>query len=162
MVLKPLETLGEGGTQFVDALQRVVEGDDGAIARVLLYVIDDVLGRHPFGVVACDKVPHHNLVLTTEPGVLGHAHPTVGWTHVVAVDIGIGLLDVVAVLVDGVGEALDVVVRVIAHLMPLSKDTVVELRVLPYIVAHHEESGFGIESLQGIENKRCSFRYGVR
>ena len=161
LVLEPLERRGEGGAQFVDALQRVVEGDDGAIARVPLYIIDDILGRHPFGVVAGDKVPHDDLVFAAEPRVLRHAHPAMWRSHVVAMDIGIGFLDVVAVLVDGVGDTLDVVVRMVAHLMTLGQDTFVELRVLAHIVAHHEEGGLGAKLLQRVENKGCSLRYGA-
>ena len=161
LVLEPLQTLWEGGAQFVDTFQRVVEGDDGAIARVPLYIVDDILGRHPFGVVAGDKVPHDNLVFAAEPRVLCHAHPAMWRSHVVAMDIGIGLLDVVAVLVDGVGDTLDVVVRMVAHLMALGQDTFVELRVLPHIVAHHEEGGLGVKLLQCVENKGCSLRYGA-
>ena len=70
LILEPLERLWQGGAQLVDTLQRVVEGDDGAVARVPFYIIDDILCGEPFGIVACDEVPHHDLVFPAQPGVL--------------------------------------------------------------------------------------------
>ena len=59
---QPFERRGQGCSQFVDALQRVVEGDDGAVARVVFHIVDHIFGSKPFRVVARDEVPHHNLV----------------------------------------------------------------------------------------------------
>ena len=131
--------------QLVDTLQRVVEGDDGAITRVPFNIIDDILCGEPFGVVAGDEVPHHDLKLATEPGILSHAHPAVRRTDIMALDIGIGLLHIIAVFLDGVGESLNVVVGMITHLMALGNDTLIEFGVLPHVIAHHEEDGLGIK-----------------
>ena len=78
-----------------------------------------------------------------------------------AVDIGIGLLDVIAVLLDGMSQSTDVIVRVVANLVTLTDDTVVELRVFTHIVAHHEEGGLHVERLQGVEDKGCRLRDGT-
>jgi hypothetical protein len=77
------------------------------------------------------------------------------------VDVGIGFLYVVAVLMDGVGETLYVVMGVIAHLMPLGKDTLIKLRIFTYIVAHHEESGLHPEFLESVEDERGSLGDGT-
>ena len=138
-----------------------MEGDDGAIARVPLYIINDILGRHPLGVVAGDEVPHHDLVLSAEPGILTEAHPSMGRTHQTGVDIGIGLLYVIAILLDGVGESLDVVVGVITHLMALSDNAFIEFRILAHVVADHEEGGLGSKLLEGIEDKWCCLGDGT-
>ena len=84
-----------------------------------------------------------------------------GWSHVVAVDIGIGLLHVVAVFLDGVGEAYHVVVGVVAHLVPLGDDALVEFRMFAHVVAHHEESAFHPERLQRVEDKGCCLGDGT-
>ena len=78
-----------------------------------------------------------------------------------AVDIGIGLFHIVTVFLDGVGEAHDVVVGVVAHLMTFSDDALIEFRVLTDIVAHHEERGLGSERLQRVEDERRSLRDGT-
>ena len=137
--LQPAEALREGGTELVDRLEGVVEGDDRAVAGVFLYIVHHVLGCKQPGVVAGDEIPHHYLVLTAEPGILVGSHPAVGRTHVVAVDIGIGLLHVVAVLPDGMAQTDNVVVGVVAHLMAFIDNLLIELRVLAHVVAHHEE-----------------------
>ena len=43
-----------------------MEGDDAAIARIAFHVVEDILSCHPFGIVARDKVPHDNLVLSSK------------------------------------------------------------------------------------------------
>ena len=103
-----------------------MESDDGTVARVPLYIIKNIVGRHPFGVVSGDEIPHHNLVFSTQPGVLCQTHPTMGRTNVVAVDIGIGFLHVVTVFLDGVGEADNMVMGVIAHLVTLCDDALAD------------------------------------
>jgi hypothetical protein len=76
-------------------------------------------------------------------------------------DVGIGFLHIVAVFLDGVGETDYVVVGVVTHLMALVDDTLVELRVLTHIVAHHKERGLNTESLEGVEDERGSLRDGT-
>ena len=134
-----------------------MEGDDGTIADVPLHIIDDILGGHPFRIVASDEVPHHNLIPPTEPGILRHAHPAMGRTDIVALDISIGLLYIIAVLLDRVEKALDMIVGVIAHLMPFGKDTLVEVGVFTHIIAHHKECGPGPKLFQSPpEPVRCT------
>ena len=141
---KPYYAFGEGGTKLVDALQRVVEGDDGAVAGIFLHVVYHVFGSEKAGVVARYEVPHHDFVFPAEPCILSEAHPSVGGTYIMTVDIAVGLLYVFAVLPDGVLGTVHVIKSVIAHLMALSLDTFEELRVFPDIVAHHEEGGLDV------------------
>ena len=76
-----------------------------------------------------------------------------GRTHIVAMDIGIGLLHIIAVFLHRVAQTTQVVMGVVAHLMALCQDTGIELRVLTYVVAHHEEGGTGAIGLQGVEDE---------
>ena len=69
----------------------------------------------------------------------------------VGMQIGIGLLDIIAVLTDGVRETSDVVVGVIADAMTLVNDTLMELGILTRIVAHHKEGSLDAIALQHIE-----------
>jgi len=153
LFLEPLDALGEGGAKLVDRFKGVVEGDDTAVAGVVLHVVDHILGSEPFGVVAGDQVPHHHLVLTAEQGILRQAHPSVRRTEEVGVDIGIGLLDVVAVFVEGVADTADVVVCVVSNLVTFGEDALVEVRVLAHVVAHHEEGGVYAVLTEYIEDK---------
>ena len=41
---KPHYAFGEGGAKLVDTLQRVVEGDDRAVAGIFLHVVYHVFG----------------------------------------------------------------------------------------------------------------------
>ena len=75
-----------------------------------------------------------------------------------ALDIGIGFLDVIAVLLDGVVEPLNVIVGMVAHLMAFSEDAFIEFGVFAHVVAHHEEGGFDIELLQRVEDEGCGLR----
>lgn len=70
-----------------------------------------------------------------------------------AVDVGISLLDVVAVLLDGVAHSTNVVVGMVAYLMAFVNDTLIKFRVFAYIVTYHEKGGFDIFLLEYIKNE---------
>ena len=89
------------------------------------------------------------------------AHPAVGRTEEVALDVGIGLLDVVAVVMERMAEPADVVVGVVAHLMAFVQNLLIEIGVLPDIVAHHEEGGLDAKLAQRLENERGRLRDGT-
>lgn len=76
-----------------------MEGDDAAGTGVTADIVEDIVGGHPAGVVAGDDIPHDDFEPAREKGILRYAHPTVGRTEEVGVDVGIGLLDVVAIFV---------------------------------------------------------------
>ena len=138
-----------------------MEGDDRAIARVPLYIIKHIFGRHPLRVVTRDEVPHHDLVLPAEPGVLRQTHPAVGRTYIVAVDVGIGFLNVVAVFLDGVSEPDHVVMSVVAYLVTFIDDALIELGMLAHVVTHHEECGLDTERFESIEDEGGSLGNGT-
>ena len=79
-------------------------------------------------------------------------HPW-GGTYIVAVDVGIGFLHVVAIFLDGMAESYDVVVGMVAHLVALGLYTFEEFGILTHVVAHHEEGGLGVELLECLENE---------
>ena len=112
-----MKGFGQGSAEFVDAFQRIVEGDNRAVARVLFYIIDHIISREPLGIVAGHEVPHHDLVFPAQPSILAQTHPTMRRTEVMAVDIGIGLLDIIAILLNGMSQSANMVMRVIANLV---------------------------------------------
>ena len=130
-----------------------MEGDDAAVTGVALDVVEHVVGGHPFGVVAGDKVPHDDAELAGQPGILVEAHPAMGRTHEVGLQVGIGFFYIVAVFVDGVTETADMVVRVIADAVSFINDTLVQLGVFPGIVANHEKGCLDAIALQHVENE---------
>ena len=81
LCLQPFDGAGQGGAEFVDAFQGVVEGDDGAVAGIAADIVIDVVGGEPLGIVAGDEVPHDDAVALREPVVDAVAHPTVGRTE---------------------------------------------------------------------------------
>ena len=161
LFLEPLDALRQGGAELVDRLQRVVEGDDRAVARVALHVVEHTLARHPLGVVARHEVPHHNLVLAAEPRILHGAHPAVGRPHEVAAYVGVGLLHVVAVVVQRVAESADMVVCMVAYLMAFVDDAPEEVGIFPHVVAHHEEGGLDAVVAQRVEDEGCRLGNGA-
>lgn len=70
-----------------------------------------------------------------------------------AVDIGIGFFNIVAVLLDRVAQTSYVIVGVVAHLMTFGKNTFVELGIFAHIIAHHKESSTGTKLLKGIKDE---------
>ena len=78
-----------------------------------------------------------------------------------AVDIGIGLLDIIAILLNGMSQSANMVMRVIANLVSLTDDTVKEIRVFAHIIAHYEKGGLRLECLEGIENEWRRLRDGA-
>lgn len=158
MQLEPLDAKGQGGAQLVDGLDGVVEGDDAAGTGVAADVVEDVVGGEPLRVVTGDDIPHHDLVLAAKEGVLGNAHPAVWRTEEVGVYVGVGLLDVVAVLVERMAYASDVVVGVVAYLVPLVNDALEQVRVLAHVVAHHEEGGVDAVLAEHVEDEGRGLR----
>ena len=118
-----------------------MEGDDRAVTGVFLHVVHHLFGRQPLGIVAGDDIPHHHLELPAEPGILAQAHPTMGRTHQSTVDIGVGLLHIITVFLDGMSQAADVVMGVVAHTMSFVQYLLEQLGILPDIVAYTEEGG---------------------
>ena len=133
-----------------------MEGDDAAIARIAFHVVEDILSRHPFGIVARDKVPHDDLVLSGKQRILWQSHPAVGWTEQVTLDVGVGFLHVIAIFVERAAQAADVVMGVVSYLVSFVEDALIEFRVFTDVIADHEEGGMDAMLLQCVEDKRSS------
>ena len=159
--LEPFDALGEGCAELVDGLEGVVEGDDASRARVPYYIVDNALGGEPLGVVASNKVPHDNLVTAGEQEILDETHPSVRRPEEMAADVGIGMLHVVVVLVDGAVEGADVVVGVVAHLMALVDDALIEMGIAAHVVADHEKGGMDAMLLENVEDVGGSLGNGT-
>ena len=74
-------------------------------------------------------------------------------TEIAALDIGVGLFDIVVVLFDGMTEPTDMVMGVIAYLMTFCNDPLIQVGIFPYVVAHHKEGGFDIKLLERIKDE---------
>ena len=82
MFLEVADGCGEGVLELLDALQGIVEGDDGAVAAVVHHIPEDVEGIEVAGVVARHEVPHHDgVTLLHEQMVCAEPHPAVRWTE---------------------------------------------------------------------------------
>ena len=99
LVAQPFETARERCTEFVDTLQRVVESDDGTVAGIAFHVLKHLVGIESLGVVARHEVPHHDGEVVAHLDVLRITHPSVRWSYIMTVDVGVGLLYIVAIVV---------------------------------------------------------------
>ena len=82
-------------------------------------------------------------------------------TYETLVDVSVGLLDIITVLLNGVGDALDMIMRVVDYLVTFVQNALIEFRVFAHVVANHEESSLCIEFLEGLEDKRSSLWDGA-
>ena len=139
--LEPFDGLGQGGLEFVDALEGVVKGDDGAVAGVALHVVDDFVGGEEAAVVTGDDVPHDDGELAAQAHVLCPAHPAPWGAEQLGVDELVGLVGVAQEGLAAVAEPSDVVEGVVAEPVSASGYLVHEFGVLTHVVAHHEERG---------------------
>ena len=155
LLFEPEDAEWQCGFQLVDGLERVVESDDGAVADVAANVVEDIVGGHPLGVVARDDIPHDDFVAAAKECILWYAHPAVGWPEEVATDVSIGFFDVVAVFVQGMAEAADVVVCVVSDLMTIIDDLLIEFGVFTDVVADHEEGGVYAMLLEDLQDEWC-------
>ena len=142
--------LRERCLQLFNALQGVVEGDDAAIAGISLHIVHHIFCRHPFGIVARHHVPHDDLVSAVQPPILTWSHPAVRWTEEMGMDDAVRLIGVEHVGDDTVLEGTDMVECMVAYLMTLCHNLVVEVMMAQYILAYHKESCLDIVLSQGL------------
>ena len=81
------------------------------------------------------------------------SHPSVRRAHQSTVDICVGLLNIVAILFDGMAYATDVIVGVVAYLMTFIQNPFEELWILTHIIAYTEEGSFNTFIAQDVEDK---------
>ena len=159
LVFKPLQRFRQGCPELVDALERVVEGDDGTVAGITLHVVYHIISRQPFGVISGDEVPHHYTVVLFHPPVDGMAQPAVWRAEVRALEQRIGFGDIDGVGQRPVSERTQVMIGVIARFVTSAEHLFVQFRIFPHIVGNHEEHGLGSESVENVEDKRGGFGY---
>ena len=115
--LKPFDCFGQGVVEFVDTLERVVEGDNGSVASVAFHIVEHVFGSHPFRIVACDKIPHDDAILTSQPYILIPSHPSMRRAEEVGMQQLVGLVGISLIGGDGVSESAYMVEGVVADAM---------------------------------------------
>jgi hypothetical protein len=76
-----------------------VKGYDAAVSGVFLYVVYDVIGSKPFGIIAGDNVPHDDTVFAIYPPIYGTPHKSMRGTE------EMGMYQLVSLL--GVGSVCD-------------------------------------------------------
>ena len=81
------------------------------------------------------------------------------WPEKVGVDVCIGFICVVTICFDGVLETADVVECVVAHPMAVLDYLTILFRILPYVVANHEERSLDVVFLECLQNERGRFGY---
>ena len=81
-------------------------------------------------------------------------------THQIGMEIGVGLLNIVTVIVDGVLDSADVIMGMVANAMTFADHTLIELRIFTDVVAHHEKSSLDVVSGQYIEHIGSGLGYG--
>ena len=74
----------------VPGLQGVMEGDDGAATGVFHHIGQNLGTLKFLAIVACDDIPHHDLVVVTQHDVLLPAHPAMRGTEQTGVKHFIG------------------------------------------------------------------------
>ena len=65
-LLQPLDSAGHGFAHVRFGFQGVVEDNDGAVAGIVLYHIEDTVRSHVRTVIAGHHVPHDDLVLPAQ------------------------------------------------------------------------------------------------
>lgn len=161
LLLQPFDAAWQCCAQFVDAAQRVVEGDDGAVAHVTFDIFEDIISIEASGVVACDKVPHDDGVVSADAYVLLVAHPSSWGTEEVGVYVVVCFIGIAQVARAGDGDAPYVVVCVVAKTVAVIFQQLVQFGVLPDVVAYHEEGGFYAIAVKRFDNPRCGFWNGA-
>ena len=159
VVAQPLQSFGQGMLQLVDALERIVEGDDAARACISLYVLEHFLGRKAVAIVARDHVPHDDTIAAVAKHLVLHSrHPPVGWTEEVCVEDFVGLLGIGQIVPRLPSEAADVIIRMVTDAVASATHLFEQVGILVGIVSHHEVGGLGPKAIQHIECKRRSLR----
>ena len=144
--------------QLVDALKRIVKGNDRPVAGISLDIVEHVLGCYPLGIVAGDDIPHDDAILAVYPPIDRGPHPAVGRSEEMGVDELVGLDDIEGIGNAHVLERTQVVEGMVAHLVALLNDAVVQVMVSQHVLAHHKEGGAHSELPQRVENKGCGLR----
>ena len=140
--------------KIVDRAERVVEGDDGAVAGVLAHLAQ-YLAAIEFGIVVAGyEVPHDDAVSLAQRTVLSEAHDAVRRAEEVGGEVAVGLVDIGDVSLGALLESLEVVEGVVAYAVAALHDHFVLIGMLAHIVAHHEEGGLDVILVQYIKHPR--------
>ena len=70
------------------------------------------------------------------------------------VDKAVCLFHIFPVFLMAVAKSADVVVGMVAYLMPFVYNHLVEMRIFVYIVTHHKERSLDAETAESFENER--------
>ena len=156
LALEEADGSGEGILQIavVPGLQGIVEGDDGAATGVFHHIGEYLGPAELLAVVARDDIPHHDAVVVAQHDVLLPAHPAMGRTEQAGVQHLVGFIGIFQVGVAGVTCPTDMVVGVVAYAVTVVHHHLVDLGVLAYIVAYHEERGLDTFTAQQTEYPR--------
>ena len=142
--------------EFVDALERVVEGDDAAVAGVALHVPEHIVWREAAAIVACDHIPHDDAESAMPQNlVLCGAHPSARRPEEVGLQQLFRTLYVGQIVPALPARSSDMVVGVITDGVSAAAHLLEQVRILACIVADHKECGTCAIAFQDIEDERC-------
>lgn len=154
LLFEPFKSFGQGISEFINAFERIVKRDNGTVADIAFHIIEYVFSGHPFGVVACNKIPHHYLKILLQPEVAAEPQPSVRGAEEVCVNHFVGNEGINDVGCCPVLESAQMCVGVVAHLMSGTDNGLVEFGMPFYVFAHHEEGGFGAVFGKCLQNER--------
>ena len=158
LIAEPFDGAGEGIENFVVGFERIVESDDTPVASITLHVAQHIAAVEALTVVARHEVPHHHAILQAGRYIESGFHPAVGRSEEIGTEVGVGLLHVAHIAVDAMAQRADMVESMVSDAVSALLDHLINLGMLPYIVAHHEKGGFDAIMVQHIEHPRRHFR----
>jgi hypothetical protein len=83
------------------------------------------------------------------------------WTNIAAFNVGVSLLYVITILLNGMCQTLYMIVGVVAYLMTFIQNPFEELWILTHIIAYTEEGSFNTFIAQDVEDKWRSLGDGT-
>ncbi len=160
--LQPLYGTWQGVFHVFFGFERIVKYENGTVARIFLYIGQHLFGRHMPAVVPGDHIPHYDAIASlVYCPVLRYPHMAVRRPEEGRAD-QLGCLCRIVQQVGGLAvPSLYMVESVIACSMAPFQQHPVNIGVFPHIVAHAEEGGFHVVSVQKIQYPGGDFRDGA-
>ena len=80
LLQQPFDTTWKGILKVLFGFQRIVKGDDGTIAYIVLQFTKHLLSIETLAIVAGNKVPHDNAIMAAQHMIRAISQPSMGWT----------------------------------------------------------------------------------
>ena len=127
-----------------------MEDNDRAIAGITLDHLKDSFWCHVRAVITRHHIPHDHPILSLKEKGLRNTHVSMRWAKQVAGDVFRCLRHVRQIVLGPITPSLDMVESMITNAVPPINDHLIDVRMLPHIVAYHKEGGFHAKPIQRI------------